>query len=126
MNNLKTTISDLLNGSTELVALVGDNIYYNVAPQNLKNTSGSLVFSLSTTNTVRDLEGNIMYKDKICLIKINSKTQENIYNILDVVEELISECGVLETENGEVDTEPFWDTESQWFTLNFDFSLNDF
>ena len=126
MNTLKTTMYNLLTGSTDLTDIVGDNIYYNVVPQNLKNTTDSVVFALNTTNTVRDLEGNILYKDKNCNIKINGQTQEDIYNILDIIEELISECNTLKTENAEVDDEPFWDEISQWYTLNFDFEVNDF
>lgn len=126
MSDLRQTIYTLLTSSTDLSDLVGSNIYYNVLPQNFKGNVDSVVFSINTIETIRDLEGNVLYKTKNCNIKINSKKQENIYNILDVIEEIITECNVLTTENNEVDDEIFWDEISQWFTLNFSFELNDF
>jgi hypothetical protein len=124
--SLRQTIFSMLTTSTDLTDLVGDNIFYNVVPQNLNNERPSVVFALSTAETMRDLQGEVMYKVKNCNIKINAKYQEDIYDILDVVEEIINECDLLKTQTSETDDEPFWDEISQWYTLNFDFQLNDF
>lgn len=121
--SLRNTVYSTLIADSSLSTLVGTNVYYNILPLNYSSPK-AVIFNLQTNETFRDLLGNVIYKDKNCNIKAVSTRLDSIYDIADVVYNIIENS--LEYSDLETDDEPFYDDERKLFTLNIDFRIKDF
>ena len=122
-DNVKQTVYNALVDSSALTDIVGSDIYYNMLPDRFNVQNPAVSFAVRTQETVRDLEGGILYKTKTVNIRCHSQNQEQCYDMLDAVENAADQ---LKYENREVDEEPFWDEVLQWYILDMNFEMNEF
>lgn len=122
-SDVKQTVYNALVGDASLAAISGTDIYYNVLPDRFNVQNPAVTLVVRTGETIRDLEGDILYKSKNVNIRMYSNDQEIIYNLLDNIERI---SDTLAYENKEVDDDPFWDETLQWFILDMDFEMNEF
>lgn len=123
--NLKEGIYTALLGDATLSGLIGSNVFYGTLPENWPNSSDCIVFTLRTTETYRDLSGgSIIGKLKQLDIKVNSINLSALYDIADAAEDAVTSNFDFVT--NEIDDEPFWDPDLDWYTITLSIEINEF
>lgn len=123
--NLKEGIYTALLGDATLSGLIESNVFYGTLPENWSNASDCIVFTLRTTETYRDLSGgSIIGKLKQLDIKVNSINLSALYDIADAAEDAVTSNFDFVT--NEIDDEPFWDPDLDWYTITLSIEINEF
>jgi hypothetical protein len=123
MNDLKQVIGNLLSQDPSVQSIVGSNIYYARAPQNI-SVNSFIVYFINTTGAQKDLSGDVLWRIKTTTIFVNSYTLDGIYLLLDRIYNLIEDN--IWYVDLVVDDRPFFDEDNKWFSISVTVSVQDF
>lgn len=116
--NIRKKISDALVADQDLVDLVGGEIHFYLLPDNFRS-SKALLFNVSISEAVKDLEGRPISKTYSVNFTIISKKTEYLNDIALAVEAIMLDMGA----GDQSEDEPAYDSELDVYVLEKNFEL---